>query len=104
MFVRVHCRASVSSLRASTAAAISASRIADPSSHGASRTGGSTLPVPDVQRRAKRGAVVAAAGWMYTSVNGVSARTLPLATLFIAHPPARHSLGLATRACNARRI
>jgi hypothetical protein len=32
-----------------------------------------------------------AAGWMNTSVNGVFCLILPLATLFIAHPPARHS-------------
>ena len=32
-----------------------------------------------------------AAGWMNTFLNGVLLRILPLATLFIAQPPARHS-------------
>ena len=43
-----------------------------------------------------------AAGWMNTFLNGVCCRILPFATLFIAQPPARHSVSSGTRACTPR--
>ena len=44
-----------------------------------------------------------AAGWMKTSRNGVLSRILPFSTLFMKHPPARHSRGLLVRAQSALR-
>ena len=44
-----------------------------------------------------------AAGWMNTFLNGVFWRILPLATLFIAHPPARHNASTPMRSCTPRR-
>jgi hypothetical protein len=43
-----------------------------------------------------------AAGWMKSSRNPVCSRILPLATLFIAHPPAKQSRVLPVDFCTCR--
>ena len=54
--------------------------------------------IPDVVRRAERRAVVTGRRLNVDLLKGVRSRILPLATLFMAQPPARHSRGSSGRA------